>query len=173
MLHNSVIYLISSDLSSSFFLMILITVWLHERVNRGSEIDRQTTANGDTALHLAAYRGDLSICRMLLYHGAGTLITNKQGRTALEESQIKGHDEISLLIAQHNVFRERQGTSWRLPQHYVITSFFIVIILSSSSSLLSFSSLSSSSAVIRVITIAFKTSLTRSDVYKTIGHLYW
>ncbi|ESO04970.1 hypothetical protein HELRODRAFT_191529 [Helobdella robusta] len=66
----------------------------------GSEVNRQTTNNGDTALHLAAYRNYPSISRLLLEHGASLMLVNKQDRTPLDEACLKNNVEVIQLLTK-------------------------------------------------------------------------
>ena len=57
---------------------------------RGADVNAR--ASGDhTALHEAAFRGNLEIAQLLLAHGADATIRNQDGHTALDVAEAKGH----------------------------------------------------------------------------------
>ena len=52
----------------------------------------------NTALHYAADKGHLGICKMLLASGARASLTNSNGNTPLDYAQSKGHHEVCELL---------------------------------------------------------------------------
>ena len=57
---------------------------------RGAAVNARA-AGGHTALHEAAFRGNLELAQILLAHGADATARNDEGRTPLEIAQDKGH----------------------------------------------------------------------------------
>lgn len=54
-----------------------------------------------TPLHKAASMGHLEIVRILLEHGADLSPKDKWGKTALEQAEAEGHEEVAALIRGH------------------------------------------------------------------------
>jgi ankyrin repeat protein len=48
-------------------------------------------AGGHTALHEAAFRGNLELAQLLLAHGADAAARNDDGHTPLDLAQAQGH----------------------------------------------------------------------------------
>ena len=57
---------------------------------RGADVNAQA-AGGQTALHEAAFRGNLELAQLLLAHGADATARNDDGQMALDIAQAKGH----------------------------------------------------------------------------------
>jgi len=57
---------------------------------RGAGVNARA-AGDHTALHEAAFRGNLEIAQLLLAHGADATIRNQDGHTPLDIAQAKGH----------------------------------------------------------------------------------
>ena len=55
---------------------------------------------GDTALHNAAYNGNLAIATRLLEGGADLTLRTKGGETALDWARSYGHSEVVALLSQ-------------------------------------------------------------------------
>jgi len=55
-------------------------------------------ADGETALHLAAYYGHPEVARTLLYKGASLDIRNKAGKESLDLARLKGHQKVEELL---------------------------------------------------------------------------
>ena len=55
---------------------------------------------GDTALHKAAFRGNLAIATRLLEGGADLTLRDKHGDTALDDARSRGHSEVVALLSQ-------------------------------------------------------------------------
>ena len=65
---------------------------------RGANVNAQSQ-KGDTALHLAAYRGSRHLCSLLLNYGACKNILNNNGKTAQQEAAGAGHTAITNFLA--------------------------------------------------------------------------
>ena len=59
----------------------------------GCDVNLQNYNNFDTALHLAAYRGHLDICRLLLSQHAHTTVKNTHGKSAYDEARSQKHQQ--------------------------------------------------------------------------------
>jgi hypothetical protein len=57
----------------------------------GAEVDFMTAHGGESALHIAAKRGDLEIIGILLRGGASKALRNKSGKTAQDIAEENGH----------------------------------------------------------------------------------
>ncbi len=57
-------------------------------------------SSGDTALHLAAYRGHREVCMVLKGHEADLSIVNRKGKTPHREAVAGEHMEIAALLAE-------------------------------------------------------------------------
>jgi uncharacterized protein len=57
---------------------------------RGADVNARA-AGGHTALHEAAFRGNLELAQILLAHGADAAARNDEGQTPLDAAQAKGH----------------------------------------------------------------------------------
>lgn len=55
-------------------------------IARGADVNTRTTADGLTALHLAAWHGPAATCRFLLDHGARPWLEDQRGRTAADHA---------------------------------------------------------------------------------------
>ena len=66
-------------------------------LNASADVNIQTS-DGNTALHYAADKGHLGICKMLLASGARASLTNSNGNTPLDYAQSKGHHEVCELL---------------------------------------------------------------------------
>ncbi|XP_055387350.1 serine/threonine-protein phosphatase 6 regulatory ankyrin repeat subunit A isoform X6 [Condylostylus longicornis] len=55
---------------------------------------RATTANGDTALHLAARRRDVDMCRILVDYGTNVDTQNAEGQTPLHIAAAEGDEQL-------------------------------------------------------------------------------
>eukprot|EP00118_Oscarella_pearsei_P019911 m.214261 g.214261 ORF g.214261 m.214261 type:complete len:859 (+) comp39807_c1_seq7:2007-4583(+) len=64
--------------------------------------------NGDSALHLAAYRGKLDAVRVLLDAGADVGLKNSEGRTPIEDAESNGHDQVAECLRMSLSARYRQ-----------------------------------------------------------------
>lgn len=53
---------------------------------------KATTANGDTAIHLATRRRDVEMLRILVDYGAGVDVQNGEGQTALHLAAAEGDE---------------------------------------------------------------------------------
>jgi len=57
---------------------------------RGADVNARA-AGDHTALHEAAFRGNLELTQLLLAHGADATIRNQEGKTALDFAEAGGH----------------------------------------------------------------------------------
>ena len=57
---------------------------------RGADVNARA-AGGHTALHEAAFRGNLELTALLLAHGADATARNDEGQTPLDVAQARGH----------------------------------------------------------------------------------
>nr|KAG5691673.1 hypothetical protein BaRGS_014128 [Batillaria attramentaria] len=62
-------------------------------VQNGADVNAQTS-NGDTACHLAAYRGHLEAVKLLVEVGADLDLTNNKFRTPYDDAMRQGHVDI-------------------------------------------------------------------------------
>lgn len=67
----------------------------------GTSVDARNV-QGDTALMLASYFGNVPVARMLLEHGAKTNVQNNTGQTALMYACNRKHTEIVRLLLRYN-----------------------------------------------------------------------
>lgn len=67
---------------------------------------------GWTALHEAAFKGNISVVRALLNNGADPRITNTYGMTALEVARMRGLDHIAVEIETYLPKWPEQKKSW-------------------------------------------------------------
>jgi uncharacterized protein len=59
-------------------------------LTRGADVNARA-AGDHTALHEAAFRGNLELTQLLLAHGADATIRNQEGKTALDFAEARGH----------------------------------------------------------------------------------
>jgi ankyrin repeat protein len=65
---------------------------------RGADPNRR--ANGNTALHWAASKGDIEIARILLDHGANPTVRNREGQTPLELAHKQGETRFVFFLQE-------------------------------------------------------------------------
>ena len=63
-------------------------------------IVHQQSYTGATALHWAAYKGDLASATRLLEGGADLTLRDNDGDTALDNARSYGHSEVVALLSQ-------------------------------------------------------------------------
>ena len=63
-------------------------------------IVHQQNNGGDTALHIAAYGGNLASATRLLEGGADLTLRAKDGKTALDRARSQGKSEVVALLSQ-------------------------------------------------------------------------
>lgn len=51
-----------------------------------------------TVLHIAAWRGDVNLCKFLIFHGVDINLLDAYGRTALHYAAMRGHTEVMYYI---------------------------------------------------------------------------
>jgi len=73
------------------------------------------TPNGNTPLHLAAWKGHAKACEALLKAGANPLVVNKNGGNVLHRAAIKGHHDVIQLFALHKQLLNAQDTNSDTP----------------------------------------------------------
>ena len=79
----------------------------------GAHLDiKNKTAN--TALHLAAYRGNIDIVKLLVQRGANVFLRNDKGRCASEEAETGNHT----LTAQF-LYKKMKGEEFVLPKEKI------------------------------------------------------
>lgn len=61
---------------------------------RGADVNARAAGN-HTALHEAAFRGNLELAQLLLAHGADATLRNDQGHTPLDLAQAHGHATVA------------------------------------------------------------------------------
>jgi ankyrin repeat protein len=66
-------------------------------------------ADGETALHLAAFYGHLGVAQVLLKNGADLRIENKERKTPLDLASKERHDDIVQLLKSTALVREWGG----------------------------------------------------------------
>ena len=64
----------------------------------GCDVNLQNYNNFDTALHLAAYRGHLDICKLLVSHRAHTTVKNTHGKSAYDEAVAQKHHKTAQFL---------------------------------------------------------------------------
>jgi ankyrin repeat protein len=67
-------------------------------LDKGAEVNLQGTAEGFTALMMAAAEGQLDVVRLLLARGASAAIIDRDGDTAEKFAREKGHSEVLKLL---------------------------------------------------------------------------
>jgi ankyrin repeat protein len=60
----------------------------------GADVNARA-AGGHTALHEAAFRGNLELAQLLLAHGADATARNDEGQTPLDIAQAGGHGALA------------------------------------------------------------------------------
>ncbi|PRP79976.1 hypothetical protein PROFUN_05952 [Planoprotostelium fungivorum] len=68
-------------------------------LEKGAKVETLNLKSGDTALHLAARKGDASFVEMILERGAKTDVENCEGETAAQSALKAGFEEIYNLIS--------------------------------------------------------------------------
>jgi ankyrin repeat protein len=61
---------------------------------RGADVNARA-AGGHTALHEAAFRGNLGLAELLLAHGADATARNDDGQTPLDIAHVRGHTAVA------------------------------------------------------------------------------
>lgn len=56
------------------------------------------TSEGLTPLHMAAIKGHLEICQLLISYGADSHIPDRCGFTALDFAEFQGHERVATLL---------------------------------------------------------------------------
>lgn len=68
-------------------------------LDKGADVNLQGTAEGFTALMMAAAEGQVEVVRILLAHGASAAILDRDGDTAEKFAREKGHGAVLELLA--------------------------------------------------------------------------
>lgn len=71
-----------------------------------SQLHRLVGSGRETPLHFAAITGQSATVRRLLYWGADRTLINDDGRTPLEEAQLRGNHEVVDIIRRFRVDAE-------------------------------------------------------------------
>ena len=93
---------------------------VHSLLEYGAIIDMRNASTYSTALMIAAQRGNVSVCQMLLSYGNQSMVDlrNKFGRTALSSAAEEGELEVvNTLVDAGASINTRQAQSWT-PLHY-------------------------------------------------------
>jgi hypothetical protein len=72
----------------------------------------------DTALTIAARRGDEKVCELLLVHQADVNLKDSSGETAVEIAAKQGHHEVCKVLLRNNPPEEIQQSALRLARAY-------------------------------------------------------
>ena len=67
-------------------------------IDQKVDLDVKNSGNGATALHLAVYKKNSEVVRMLLMHGADKTIKDSRGNTPLQMAEMLGNQEIVKLL---------------------------------------------------------------------------
>jgi len=67
-------------------------------ISRGSPVDGRGSPSSHTALHEAAFNGDVALVRLLLESGADRRLPSGDGQTALEIADRHGRNEVARLL---------------------------------------------------------------------------
>jgi hypothetical protein len=67
-------------------------------IDKKVDLDVKNSGNGATALHLAVYKKNSEVVRMLLMHGADKTIKDSRGNTPLQMAEMLGNQEIVKLL---------------------------------------------------------------------------
>lgn len=88
------------------------------RKSHNQSIVNEGNNDGWTPLHLAAYRGNTSTCKILLQYGAYIDCQTKSGKTPLHWASIKSNKEVVTLLVEHSADLEATDRSERMPYQY-------------------------------------------------------
>ena len=94
---------IDRDLKNDFFSAIKAgdVIAISGALGVAPDLSRATTAHGDTALLLAAYRGHTEVARVLIEAGADVNARNTRTNTVLHEAASNGHNDLVTLLLEH------------------------------------------------------------------------
>ena len=90
-------------------------------LEHGADVNMLKVDNGETPLHLAAYRGRVEVVRVLLEHGANLGAQDNQGRIPLQQAVFQEAVEVIRVLLEHGSHhvgvKDNQG---RTPLHYAV-----------------------------------------------------
>ncbi|KNC78933.1 hypothetical protein SARC_08654 [Sphaeroforma arctica JP610] len=85
---------------------------------KGAEVKVNTKRrDGQTPLHVAAYRGNAHCCAILLLHGASLNTHDSSSRTALHLASSRGHVHIVAVLLRHGADANAQDTNGNTCAH--------------------------------------------------------
>ena len=86
-------------------------------LGKGTRVSSQTTIDGVTALHAAAFNGHAAVSRLLLEHGADVSSKTNDGRTPLHFAAYRGFKEVIQLLLEHGADVSATSTDGATPLH--------------------------------------------------------
>jgi len=69
-------------------------------LERGADVNAQSN-KGVSALHLASYKGDLDVVRLLFRHGANVDLQDFRGETPFQLALGRGWEEVTRLLSDY------------------------------------------------------------------------
>lgn len=84
---------------------------------QGANVDTKDFVGGLTALHYAAFRGDLDIARFLLKHGADANAKHQISGTPIFVAALRGHADVVELLLEHKADMSTFALGLGTPMH--------------------------------------------------------